>query len=132
MLVVGATLYWAEGWNRDTEGKGHGVCFVNSDPDMIKLFLRFLREIIHVSEDKFRVDIHIYPSINEKSAIRFWSKVTNIPKERFRITQQISRASKGKRPKNSLPYGTLKLDATRRQNFFKIKGWIDGLIRQNG
>jgi len=130
LLLIGAALYWAEGWNRDTTGKGHGVCFANSNPDMVKLFLRFLREIIHVPEDKFRVDIHIYPNINEKSAINFWSQVTNISKERFRITQQISRASKGKRPKNSLPYGTLKLDVCARQNFFKVKGWIDGLIQQ--
>ncbi len=131
LLLIGTALYWAEGWNRDITGKGHGVCFANSNPDMIKLFLRFLREIINVPEDKLRVNIHIYPNIDEKSAIKFWSNVTNIPKERFHITQQISRASKGKRPKNSLPYGTLKLDVTRRQNFFKIKGWIDGLIKEN-
>ena len=131
LKLMGIALYWAEGWNRDNTGKGHGMCFSNSNPDMVKLFLKFLREIIKVPEDKLRVDIHIYPSINEKSAIRFWSNVTNIPKQRFRITQQISRASKGKRPKNSLPYGTLKLDVGKRQNFFKIQGWIDGLIKQN-
>lgn len=131
LLLIGATLYWAEGYNRDTTGKGHEVCFANSSPDMVKLFLRFLREIIHVPEDKLRVAIHIHPNIDEKSAINFWSRVTNIPKERFHITRQISRASQGKRPKNSLPYGTIRLDITRRQNFFKIKGWIDGLIKQN-
>jgi len=130
LLLVGAALYWAEGYNRDTKGKGHEICFSNSDPDMVKLFLRFLREIIYVPEDKLRVNIHIYSNIDEKSAINFWSQVTNIPKERFHITQQISRASKGKRPKNSLPYGTLKLDAHSRQKFQQIKGWIDGLIRQ--
>jgi len=77
------------------------------------------------------VAIHIHPNIDEKSTINFWSRVTNIPKEKFHITRQISQASKKKRPKNSLPYGTLKLDVTRRQNFFKIKGWIDGLIKEN-
>ena len=131
LLLIGTALYWAEGYNRATRGKGHEICFANSNPDMIKLFLRFLREIIHVPEDKLRVKIHIYPNIDEESAINFWSQVTNMPKERFHITQQISRASKGKRPKNSLPYGTLRLDVTRFQNFFKIQGWIDGLIQQS-
>lgn len=131
LLLVGAALYWAEGYNRDTKGKGHEVSFSNSDPEMVKLFSRFLREIIRVPEEKLRPVVHIYPNISDKSAVNFWSKVTGIPEERFRVIQQISRASKGKRPRNSLPYGTLKLDVTRRQNFFQIKGWIEGLIKQN-
>lgn len=90
-----------------------------------------MREIIQVTEEKLRVNIHIYPNISERAAINFWAKVTGIPRERFRITHQISRASKGKRPQNSLPYGTLKLDISGRQKFQQIKGWIDGLIQQS-
>jgi len=130
LLLIGATLYWAEGWKRETQGKPHGICFANSDPGMVRLFLRFLREIIQVPEEKLRVNIHVHPNINERTAINFWTKVTGIPRERFHIAHQISRASKGKRPRNSLPYGTLKLDVSGRQKFQQIKGWIDGLIRQ--
>lgn len=130
LLLIGATLYWAEGWKRETQGKPHGICFANSDPGMVRLFLRFLREIIQIPEEKLRVNIHVHPHINERDAINFWAKVTGISIERFHITNQISRASKGKRPRNSLPYGTLKLDVSGRQKFQQIKGWIDGLIRQ--
>jgi len=76
------------------------------------------------------VGIRIHPNIKEQSVINFWAKVTDIPKERFRITHQISRASKRKRPVNSLPYGTLRLNVNSRQKFQQIKGWIEGLIRQ--
>lgn len=131
LKLVGSVLYWAEGHNKDVTGKGHEVCFTNSDSDMIKLYLRFLREIICVPEDKLRADIHIYPSINKEKALRFWVGATNIPREQFRITQCISRASKRKRPLNSLPYGTLKLSVGKRQNFFRIKGWIKGIIIEN-
>jgi len=97
---------------------------------MVVLFLRFLREVMQISEEKLRPIVQIHKNIKPKLAIIFWAKITNIPKERFHITHQVSRASKGKRPYNSLPYGTFKLDVVGRQNFFKIKGWIEGLIRQ--
>lgn len=128
LTLVGASLYWGEGWKRGTT---HSVELANSDPNMVALYLRFLREILQVPEEKLRVNIHVHPNISTQSAIKFWSKITKIPKERFHITHQISRASKGKRPKNSLPYGTLKLTVSSRQKFFQIKGWIDGLIRQS-
>jgi transcriptional regulator with XRE-family HTH domain len=130
LKLIGATLYWGEGWKRENPGKYHGICFVNSDPNMVKLFLHFLREVIQVPEEKLGVNIRIHPNIDTPSVINFWSKVTKIPKERFHISTQISRLSRGKRPKNSLPYGTLKLSVNDRRKFQQIKGWIDGLIRQ--
>jgi len=130
LLLVGVALYWGEGWKKENPGEYHGICFANSDPGMVKLFLLFLRKAIQVPEEKLRVNIHIHPNIDAISAINFWSKTTKIPKERFHITRQISRSSRGKRPPNSLPYGTLKLDVSGRQKFQQIKGWIDGLIRQ--
>jgi hypothetical protein len=75
------------------------------------------------------VNLRIHSNISAEKAINFWSKITKIPKERFRVSTQ-SRASQGKRPKNSLPYGTLKLSVHSRQKFYQIKGWIDGLIKQ--
>ena len=131
LLLAGALLYWAEGYNRQEKIPSPSISFGNSNPDMVVLFLRFLREVMQIPEERLRPVVQIHHNIKPKSAISFWAKITNIPKERFRVTHQTSRASKGKRPYNSLPYGTLKLDANGRQNFFKIKGWIDGLAKQN-
>jgi len=130
LLLIGAALYWAEGYNRQDKASSPYISFGNSSPDMVVLFLRFLREVMQISEEKLRPIVQIHKNIKPKLAIIFWAKITNIPKERFHITHQVSRASKGKRPYNSLPYGTFKLDVVGRQNFFKIKGWIEGLIRQ--
>lgn len=127
LFLVGTALYWAEGQNRGTM---HRVKFVNSYPGMIALYLRFLREILQVPEEKIYPSIRVHPNINESSAISFWSKITSIPRSRFKITRQISRASKRKRPCNSLPHGTLELLVSKRQIFVKMKGWIDGLIKQ--
>lgn len=132
LMLIGAALYWTEGHKIEKQKRTPEICFANSDPYMVALFMRFLREIVQVPEEKFRITIHIYPNIDTQSAIRFWTQVTNVPEERFYITQQISRASKRKRPFNSLPFGTLKLAICERQKCFQIKGWIDSLKNQSG
>jgi len=129
LKLVGATLYWGEGY-KNQKRKSKSVQLSNSDPYLVTLFLRFLREILKIPEEKLNVSLHVHPNINEKSTIKFWSKITGIPSERFHVTHQISGTSQRKRPSNSLPYGTLDLRVHNRQNFYKIKGWIDGLIRQ--
>lgn len=130
LLLIGAALYWGEGWKKMRGNQAPPVSLVNSDPHMIKLFLRFLREIIEVPEEKIKMSIRIHPNISAESTIGFWSRVTDIPQERFRITRQISKASQRKRPSHSLPYGTLDIRVSSRQRFFKIKGWIEGLAQQ--
>jgi len=129
LLLVGATLYWGEGYKSE-RSRSKGVQLSNSDPYLVALFLRFLREIIGISEERLKVSIRVHPNINEKEVVKFWSEVTAVPRERFRITRQISRASEGKRPRNSLPYGTLDLRVNSRQKFYQIKGWIEGLLKQ--
>ena len=131
LLLIGAALYWAEGYNRQDKVPSPYISFGNSNPDMVVLFLRFLREVLRIPEEKLRPTVQIHHNIKPESAIKFWARITDIPKDRFLITHQTSRASKGRRPRNSLPHGTLKLNVIGRQNFFQIKGWIDGLIKQS-
>jgi len=127
LKLIGTALHWAEGNKRQP----YRIQISNSDSNLIKIYLRFLREIVQIPEEKLKVSIRVHPNINSQLAVNFWSRVTNIPRDRFvDITTQISKASQGKRPKNSLPYGTLDLGIHGRQNFYKIKGWIDGLMRQ--
>jgi len=133
LLLVGAALYWGEGRKRWPQNDQR-VQFVNSEPAMIVLFLRFLHEILQAPDEELRLVLRVHPNIDAESSVKFWSKITGIPSERFRITTQISRSSKKKRPRNSLPYGTLEIRVgiSARQKFFQIKGWIDGLKNQSG
>ncbi len=126
LKLIGVALHWAEGNKRQPDR----VQFANSDSNMVTMYLRFLREIIKIPDEKLLVSIRVHPNINTSTAIKFWTKVTKLPKKRFHIVRQISRASQGKRPFNSLPYGTLDVRFSGRQKFFQIKGWINGLIRQ--
>lgn len=128
--LIGSALYWGEGY-KNQKRNSKCVQISNSDPYLIALFLRFLREVIKAPEDKLKISIFVHPNINSSLAIKFWSKITNINQNKFRISASISSASQRKRPKNLLPYGTLKLSVNNRQNFYQIRGWIDGLIKQS-
>ncbi len=50
LLLVGAALYWAEG-NKKNRWTLH---FSNSDPAMIKLIMKFFREVCNVAKEKIK------------------------------------------------------------------------------
>jgi len=124
LLVIGTSLFWAEG------SKSHRwhLCFANSDSEIIKVMMRFFREICHIPDEKIKALVHIYPGLSYKKVLTFWTKITKLPKENFWKPQtQISRASKRKRDRNTLPYGTIHLTVGNTEIASQVKGWIQGI-----
>lgn len=78
LKVAGVMLYWGEGTKR-----GGSVALANSDPAMVQMFLRFLREICGVDESRLRVGLHHYRDHNPRKLMKFWSEVTRIPLRQF-------------------------------------------------
>lgn len=72
-------LYWCEG------GKGYreSVRFINSDPILIKVFIKLFRESFDLDESKFRIMMHLHGYHNERKQKEFWSNITKIPKKQF-------------------------------------------------
>jgi hypothetical protein len=128
LLLIGTSLYWAEGTK--SERSILSLTFSNSDPLMITVYMRFLREVLEISEGKIRAGIHIYPTIIPDDARKFWSEITKLPIDRFYIITQVSRASQNKRPFNILPYGTAVIKVNSRTQFHKVKGMIDGIVQK--
>ncbi len=80
LQAIGAMLYWGEGYKSD---KGTGIDFANSDPEMISIFLKFLRNIYKLNENRLRILLYCYADQNVKELIYFWSKLTKIPIKQF-------------------------------------------------
>lgn len=121
LKYLGAMLYWAEGGKTQSM-----VRFTNSDPEMIKLMMRFFREICEVSEEKFKGYIHIHPHLDYKKAEQYWSLLTSIPLTQFFKTYRIpNKSSQNKR--QTLPYGTLDIYVCDVKLFLRILGWIRGI-----
>lgn len=131
LMILGAALYWGEGYKnfKPTRGGYPYICFGNSDPKMVLVFIKFMEKVLGILKDKMRVQIMIYPGIGIKKVIDYWQGITKISRKYFRCQVALSRASQGKRPKHLLPYGTFQVRVTRRQEFFKIRGLIDGIIK---
>ena len=80
LKIAGTMLYWAEGYKSE---KSTGVDFANSDPDMVSIFMSFLRSTYKLDESRFRVLLYCYENQNIPELIEFWSELTNIPKKQF-------------------------------------------------
>jgi hypothetical protein len=134
LFLIGVTLYWAEGYKRlrvinGVERTGHAISFVNADPDAIRIFLRFLIEELHVDRSDILINMRLYKSIDEDNAKKYWKKVTTLTDKNFRsrTTYLVSSASKGIRPANRLPYGTLQVEVYDTEKFHRLLGWIEGV-----
>ena len=133
LMLAGALLYWAEGYKRlrvrnGKEITSHVISFVNSDPEMITLFVCFLKEILNISPKNIRLCMRLYPHINEKEAGSYWSKIVGLTKENFiASTYLVTGASKGVRPHNRLPYGTLQVAVNDTNRFHHLMGLVEGV-----
>lgn len=122
LMLVGSALYWGEG----AKNIRNGACVSNSDPDVIRIMMRFFKEILGVPAGKFRGHVHTFSHLNAQAAEKYWSKVSGIPLKQFYKTySKPSVASLGK--KDSLPYGTFQLSVCDTQVFLTIAGWIERL-----
>jgi len=133
ILLIGTALYWAEGYKRlrrlnGKERPGHAISFVNSDSQMIRLFLRFIREILDVPTEKIKVNMRLYGHMNEMATRDYWQKITGLPIHRFgKTTWLISISSQRKKPFNVLPRGTLQVEVSNTEKFHRILGYIEGM-----
>lgn len=128
LLLLGTALYWGEGTKYERKNGSIALVFTNADPEMIGIFMKFLRQILEVAEERIRAGIHMYSrtEADVRLARRYWSKVTKLPTDRFYISQLVSGASSLKRGRK-LPYGTLAIRINDRKMFFRVKGMIKGL-----
>ncbi len=122
LTMVCSALYWAEGYKQTTAL----FVFANSDPDMIRIMMRFLTDICDVPKGKLRGRVNIYPTLDVKKAQKYWSDVSGIPISQFhQPLLAVSRASKHKR--KTLLYGTFRIIISDVFLCSKIHGWINGL-----
>jgi hypothetical protein len=118
LRVAGAMLYWGEGTKN-----GNSVAFSNSNPEMVLLFLKFLRKICGISEKRIRALLHVYEDQNETELKKYWSKKIKIPSEQF-SRSFLHNTKKGTYKKNS-EFGTISIRYSDKELLRIINNWID-------
>ncbi len=82
--LVCALLYLCEGSKNRRAGR---VCFGNSDPRVIRMFLSLLRRYFTVDEQRIRCQVMYRADQDFQKLVRYWSSVTDIPKTQFYQSQ---------------------------------------------
>lgn len=122
LLLLGAALYWGEGAKKSK----NVASIANSDPNLVKIAMRFFREILLVPENKFKCHIHTFSHLNRRKAEKYWSHITNVPLSQFYKTYtKVSKTSKNK--KDSLPFGTVQIHVCDTAIYLRIMGFIQGI-----
>lgn len=109
----------------------------NSDPVVIAIAIRWLKEVCGLSKENMTIRIHIYPDNNEAESKDYWQKITGLPMENFRKTMVDGRTNKKTSNRSKLPHGTAHISVISNGDIEKgaalhrkIKGWIDGALEQ--
>ena len=96
--VTCAQLYWCEG---SKPSKMNCLVFTNSDPELIKFYLKSLRNGFEIVSSKFRIQLHLHEYHEAERQIKYWSLLTSIPVKQF--NKPYLKPHTGKRQKEDYP-----------------------------
>ncbi len=111
IFLFGLGIYLGEG------SKTGGITrMVNSDPKIIKFSIMWFKKCFGLSDNNFRIRIHMYPDNDEDAVIHFWMKALNLSKKSFQPSYIDKRINKRKDRRGVLPYGTAHLSVVSNGN----------------
>jgi hypothetical protein len=120
--AAGCMLFWAEGSRNQ-----NSVRFSNSDPEMVRTFVDFLRRYFDLADEQIRLTCHLYADHAERQREieHFWLDVTRLPEASLcrSVVNVYSKYSARKRV-NMLPYGTCRVVVNRTSVVQSIYGAI--------
>src|SRR3984885_10920960 len=129
VLIAGAIAYWCEGAKSKPHRRSERVIFTNSDPSLIRIFLRFL-EATGTAAENLAFRVYIHESADTRSAELFWLKVTGAQPEQF-----LRPALKRHNPKTVRKnvgddyHGCLRIEVRQGSDLYrKIEGWAEAIM----
>ena len=124
LLIAGAIAYWCEGAKSKSHRRSDRVTFINSDPALIRFFLRFL-DVTGTARTNLSFRIYIHESADVAAAQRFWPEITEAPADQF-CTPTLKRHNPKTIRKNVGEdyHGCLRIDVYRSADLYRqIEGW---------
>jgi hypothetical protein len=83
------------------------------------MFVKFLREICGVHQNKMGLYVQLYKKFNKKTARNYWSKVLRIPKPQILVCPHTDKRSKIEEQKSR--FGIARVQV----HNYKLKNWLD-------
>jgi hypothetical protein len=129
ILIGGAIAYWCEGGKNKPHRRTNRVAFVNSDPALIRFFLKFL-DTAGIAREALVFRVYIHETADVEAAQRFWLDVTNAQLSQFRSPTLKRHNPKTVRKNVGVDYhGCLRIDVRRSSDLYrKIEGWASAAM----
>ena len=124
LFSLGIGLFLGEGNKRDN----FQVRFANSDPNIIKIFLSFIRKICGVQEQKIKATLNIFDDRVYQACLKYWVEVTGISKNNF--YKPTIRPRKIGTYKNKSRYGTITILVGNKKLLDLIKLWCKSYMNK--
>jgi transposase len=127
--LLGAVAYWCEGTKaKPWQPNRCRLTFINSDPVLIRLFLRFI-ELWGEDRQALRYRVSIHESADAEAAGRWWADVVGVPFEIFRRPTLKTHNPSTVRHNVGDPYrGCLVVDVPdSRALYWKVEGLMGGI-----
>ncbi|MFJ2825052.1 hypothetical protein ACIO7M_28660 [Streptomyces toxytricini] len=85
LFLIGVGLYWSEGQKSKPHARRERVMFVNSDPNMVKVFQAWL-DLLKVARERIRYRVMIHTSGDVQGAEQYWADLLEVPASHFQPT----------------------------------------------
>ena len=129
LLIAGAIVYWCEGSKSKPPRPNDRVVFMNSDPSLIRFFLRFL-DTAGIPRDRVIFRVCIHENADAQAAQRFWLGITEASLQQFR-KPTIKRHNPKTVRKNvgEAYHGCLRIDVLEGGDLYRrIDGWASAVM----
>lgn len=121
-ILIAVALYWAEGTKREFN-------FINTDPEMIHLFINVLRDVYHIKNEDFKITLRIYEDLDRDSCLNYWSEIIGIKLDERKTTINVLSGFKNGKLKYGMCRVRVKKGGLLHKEFFSIIKRISNLSK---
>lgn len=134
LWLMGVMLYWAEGSKQKEHDPSKEVRFSNSDPAMLKVFLKWLKDCLQIDPAVVAFEIYIHETYKKSrdELSRYWSKVTDFPISKFNtIYYKKNKVHSYRKNRGEGYHGVLRISVKKSTDLNrKITGWTQGICER--
>ena len=133
LMLLGVALYWAEGTKDKPYARRERIAFINSDPGMIRLFLRWL-DLIGVDPARRRYCVSIHESADVAAAEEYWRLMIGLPAGDFyRATVKRHNPKTVRKQTGDDYHGCLTIKVLQPSSLYRrVDGWWRGILEACG
>ena len=108
LFVLGIGLFWAEGSKRTSSFQ-----FVNSDPEMIKFMIFWMKKYFKIIDERIFIRIHTHEDFKLEKYEEFWQDELGLTAEKLKKTCYKPNTRHGIFKKNPLYKGCVRIEVTK-------------------